>query len=211
MEQDDVYKTLQDVSEGLFTEKRSKFVSIAYPAETEEQVKEYLEELRKKYYDARHICWAYHLGYDDVKFRANDDGEPSGTAGRPILGQIRSFELTNVFIAVIRYFGGIKLGTGGLIVAYKTAAADALEQADIVERTIDESITFTFEYPFMNDVMRIIKDMEPNILMQQFEISCEMTLSIRRSQMATLKSRLEKVQSLVIRNDEDEEPINDNK
>lgn len=199
MEQEDIYKTLQEVSEGLYAEKRSKFVSIAYPVETEEQVKEYLDELRKKYYDARHICWAYHLGYDDVKFRANDDGEPSGTAGRPILGQIRSFELTNVFVAVVRYFGGIKLGTGGLIVAYKAAAAEALSNAQIVEKTIDESICFTFEYPFLNDVMRIIKEMDPNIIAQKFEISCDMTLSIRRSQMETLRSRLEKVQSLVVR------------
>lgn len=207
MEQDDVYKTLQEVSEGFYTEKRSKFICIAYPAETEEEVKEYLEELRKKYYDARHICWAYHLGVDVVKFRANDDGEPSGTAGRPILGQIRSFELTNVFVAVVRYFGGIKLGTGGLIVAYKGAAAEALANAIIINKTIDESIRFTFEYPFLNDVMRIIKELEPNILAQKFEISCDMTLSIRCSQMEILRSRLEKVQSLVVCDDTDNELI----
>lgn len=167
------------------------------PVESEEEAKEYLEEIRKKYYDARHVCWAYLIGSDEIKYRANDDGEPSGTAGRPILGQIRSFELTNVFIAVVRYFGGIKLGTGGLVVAYKAAAADALDHAEIIEKTIDEEVTFDFEYPFMNDVMRIIKDIEPQIVDQTFEMACNMCLRIRRSKMEELRDRLSKVQTVV--------------
>lgn len=208
MIEDDVFKTITEPSEGAYNEKRSKFISFAIPVETEEEVKEHLDEIRKKYYDARHVCWAYRLGHDDKRYRANDDGEPSGTAGRPILGQIRSFELTNVFIAVIRYFGGIKLGTGGLIVAYKAAAADALEQAHIIEKTVDETISFDFEYPFMNDVMRIVKDMEPDIIEQKFEMSCNMTLRIRRSMMEQLRDRLNKVQSVVLEEDEVSEEIN---
>ena len=205
--EDDIYKTIEETYEGAFSEKRSKFVSIAIPVNSEDEVKEHLDELRKKYYDARHVCWAYHIGTDDVKFRANDDGEPSGTAGRPILGQIRSFELTDILIAVVRYFGGIKLGTGGLIVAYKAAAADVLEQAVIVEKTIDESLTFTFEYPFMNEVMRIVKEMEPTILAQNFEMSCEMTLQIRRSQIELLRNRLSKVQSLLFVDEHEDNEI----
>ena len=205
--EDDMYKTIEETYEGAFSEKRSKFVSIAIPVNSEDEVKEHLYELRKKYYDARHVCWAYHIGTDDVKFRANDDGEPSGTAGRPILGQIRSFELTDILIAVVRYFGGIKLGTGGLIIAYKAAAADVLEQAVIVEKTIDESLTFTFEYPFMNEVMRIVKEMEPTILAQNFEMSCEMTLQIRRSQIELLRNRLSKVQSLLFVDEHEDNEI----
>lgn len=197
MIQDDVFKTIAQSSEGAYSEKRSKFISFAMPVESEEEAKEYLEEIRKKYYDARHVCWAYLIGSDEIKYRANDDGEPSGTAGRPILGQIRSFELTNVFIAVVRYFGGIKLGTGGLVVAYKAAAADALDHAEIIEKTIDEEVTFDFEYPFMNDVMRIIKDIEPQIVDQTFEMACNMRLRIRRSKMEELRDRLSKVQTVV--------------
>ena len=195
--ENDIYKTIEETYEGSFSEKRSKFVSLAIPVNSEEEVKSHLDELRKIYYDARHICWAYHIGTDEVKFRANDDGEPSGTAGRPILGQIRSFELTDILIAVVRYFGGIKLGTGGLVVAYKAAAANALEQAVIVEKTINETVSITFEYPFMNEVMRIVKEMEPTILSQNFEMSCAMTLQIRRSQIELLRNRLSKVQSLL--------------
>ncbi|WP_025069604.1 IMPACT family protein [Bacteroides propionicifaciens] len=205
--EDDIYKTIEETYEGSFSEKRSKFVSLAIPVNSEEEVKSHLDELRKIYYDARHICWAYHIGTDEVKFRANDDGEPSGTAGRPILGQIRSFELTDILIAVVRYFGGIKLGTGGLVVAYKAAAANALEQAVIVEKTINETVSITFEYPFMNEVMRIVKEMEPTILSQNFEMSCAMTLQIRRSQIELLRNRLSKVQSLLFVDEHDDTEI----
>lgn len=205
--EDDIYKTIEETYEGSFSEKRSKFVSLAIPVNSEEEVKSHLDELRKIYYDARHICWAYHIGTDEVKFRANDDGEPSGTAGRPILGQIRSFELTDILIAVVRYFGGIKLGTGGLFVAYKAAAANALEQAVIVEKTINETVSITFEYPFMNEVMRIVKEMELTILSQNFEMSCAMTLQIRRSQIELLRNRLSKVQSLLFVDEHDDTEI----
>ena len=196
MAKDDVYKTITKPSEGAYSEKRSKFISFAFYVESEEETKEILDDLRSKYYDARHVCYAYLIGHDDIQYRANDDGEPSGTAGRPILGQIRSFELTNVLIAVVRYFGGIKLGTGGLIVAYKAAAADALSNAMIVSRTIDEVLSFKFEYPFMNDVMRIIKDMDAAVLEQDFYLDCKMTIQIRRSEMGVLRDRISKVQSV---------------
>lgn len=196
MVQDDVFKTITDPSEGTYSEKRSKFLSFAYPVETKEEVKELIDELRKQYYDARHVCYAYMLGFEGTDFRANDDGEPSSTAGRPILGQIRSNELTNVLVAVVRYFGGIELGTGGLIVAYKAAAAEALSAANIVEKTIDEEISILFEYPFMNDVMRVVKDDEPQIVEQDFYLDCKMKLSIRKSMMPSLKEKLSKVETL---------------
>ncbi len=204
MAKDDVYKTIVKPTEGTYSEKRSKFTSFAYPVESEEQVKELLEEIRNKYYDARHVCYAYRIGHDQVQYRANDDGEPSGTAGRPILGQIRSFELTNVLVAVVRYFGGIKLGTGGLIVAYKAAAAAALEQAEVVSCTVDETLSFRFEYPFMNDVMRIVKEMDAEVKEQTFYLDCQMTLSIRRSEMETLADRIRRVQSVQIEGEEED-------
>ena len=162
--QDDTYKTIDAISESIYTEKRSKFISIAIPVRTHEEVKEYLAEYQKKYYDARHVCYAYMLGPDRKDFRANDNGEPSGTAGRPILGQINSHELTDILVIVVRYFGGIKLGTSGLIVAYKTVAAQALDEASVLEKTVDEDVTVMFEYPFMNDVMRIVKEENPEII-----------------------------------------------
>lgn len=196
MAQDDIYKTILDPSEGVYTEKRSKFLSFAYPVSTKEEVKELLDGLKKKYYDARHVCYAYMLGFDGTDFRANDDGEPSSTAGKPILGQIRSNELTNTLVAVVRYFGGIELGTGGLIVAYKAAAAAALSAARIEERTIDEVVRIKFEYPLMNDVMRVVKELEPTILEQDFYLDCKMTLQIRKSVMESLKEKLSKVETL---------------
>ena len=163
MQADDTYKTIQKPTEGIYTEKRSKFIAIALPVTSVDQVKAHIERLQKQYYDARHVCYAYMLGPERITFRANDNGEPSGTAGKPILGQINSNELTDILIVVVRYFGGIKLGTSGLIVAYKAAAAEALAAAEVVVRTVDETITVTFEYPMMNDVMRIVKEMEPCI------------------------------------------------
>lgn len=205
MQLEDTYKTIEGISESVFTEKRSKFIAIALPVRTIEEVKSYLEEYQKKYYDARHVCYAYMLGAERKNFRANDNGEPSGTAGRPILGQINSFELTDILVIVVRYFGGIKLGTSGLIVAYKTAAAQALEEAVVIEKTVDGDIHFIFEYPFMNDVMRIVKEEGPEILCQSYDMDCIMKLRIRKSSMPKLRSRLEKVETLRFVDDESEQ------
>ena len=196
MQQEDTYKTIEKKSESIYTEKRSKFIAIALPVRTLGEIKTYLEEYQKKYYDARHVCYAYMLGAERKDFRANDNGEPSGTAGRPILGQINSFGLTDILVIVVRYFGGIKLGTSGLIVAYKTAAAQALEEALVIEKTVDEDVSFAFEYPFMNDVMRIVKEEEPEILEQLYDMDCLMVLRIRKSAMPKLRARLEKVETL---------------
>lgn len=191
----DTYKTITDVSEGLYTEKRSKFIAVALPVKTVEEIKEHLEVYQKKYYDARHVCYAYMLGHERKDFRANDNGEPSGTAGKPILGQINSNELTDILVIVVRYFGGIKLGTSGLIVAYKAAAAEAIAAATILEKTVDDEVTVLFEYPFMNDVMRIVKEEEPEIVDQSYDMDCRMTLRIRRSCMPRLRERLSKVET----------------
>ena len=193
--QEDTYKTIQESAEEIYTSKIRKLIAIALPVRTLSEVKSILDEYQKKYYDARHVCYAYMLGHERKDFRANDNGEPSGTAGKPILGQINSNELTDILIIVVRYFGGIKLGTSGLIVAYKAAAAEAIAAADIVERTVDEEITVSFEYPFMNDVMRIVKEEEPEILEQSYDMDCLMKLRIRRSMMGKLRARLEKVET----------------
>lgn len=199
---EDVYKTIDEPSEGMYSEKRSKFLAFALPVKSVEEVKEYLDAWQKKYYDARHVCYAYMLGHKREEFRANDNGEPSGTAGRPILGQINSNELTDILVIVVRYFGGIKLGTSGLIVAYKAAAAEALAAATFVEKTVDEEVEILFEYPFMNDVMRIVKEENPDILEQEFEMDCRMKLSIRQTAMPRMRERLEKVESLRFINEE---------
>ncbi len=192
----DTYRTIKAASEGAYSEKRSKFLAFAMPVRSVEEVKQIVAEYQKKYYDARHVCYAYMLGAERKEFRANDNGEPSGTAGKPILGQINSNELTDILIVVVRYFGGVKLGTSGLIVAYRLAAAEAIAAAEIVEKTVDEDVTFHFEYPFMNDVMRIVKEEEPQIVVQDFDNDCTMTLCIRKDSMPRLKARLEKVSSL---------------
>ncbi len=192
----DVYRTIKETAEGEISEKRSKFLAFAHPVKNVDEVKEWVEYYQKKYYDARHCCYAYMLGSERKDFRANDNGEPSGTAGKPILGQINSYELTDVLIVVIRYFGGIKLGTSGLIQAYKAAAIEAIEAADIIEKTVDEDVTFYFEYPFMNQVMRIVKEEEPSIVRQGYDNDCSMTLRIRKGYMSRLKDRLEKVETL---------------
>lgn len=196
---DDTYKTITGVVDSCYTEKRSRFIAYAVPVRTVEEVKEQVDTFRKQYYDARHVCWAYMLGPDRSTFRANDDGEPSGTAGKPILGQINSLELTDILVVVIRYFGGIKLGTGGLIVAYRAAAAEALSLAEIEERTVDEEITVQFEYPFMNGIMRIIKEDNPEVLSQSFDMNCEMTLRIRKSEADKLRNRLMKVETAYLK------------
>jgi len=159
-----------------------------------------VDEYTKKYYDARHVCYAYMLGHERKEFRANDNGEPSGTAGKPILGQINSNELTDILIIVVRYFGGVKLGTSGLIQAYKAAAAEAIAAAQIIEKTVDARIKISFEYLLMNQVMRIIKEEAPDILSQTFDNNCEMLLSIRASQMPRLRQRLEQVRGVTVDN-----------
>lgn len=194
--QGDVYKTLEKASEGLFKEKGSKFLAFAHPVETLEMVKELLDGYRKTYYDARHVCYAYSLGTETAETRANDDGEPSGTAGRPILGEIQSVGLTNVLVVVVRYFGGILLGTGGLVQAYKAAAADALSQATVVERTVDVTFGIRFEYPFLDGVLRVVRQWEGRVLSQSWESDCLMTVSVRKGSIDALQNALEKVETL---------------
>jgi uncharacterized YigZ family protein len=189
----DEYQTIATTSEGYYTEKRSKFLAFAHHVECVDEIKEILAQYRKKYYDARHVCYAYMLGADRAEFRANDDGEPSSTAGKPILGQINSNELTDILIVVVRYYGGVNLGTSGLIVAYREAAADAIAHAEIVTRQVEEVITYTFAYPQMNDVMRIVKEMNPRILSQTYDNTCEIRLSIRQSEAEQLRNRLSKL------------------
>lgn len=188
----DTFKTIcDDVAEGYYTEKRSKFLSFAHHVRTVDEVKEIVAGYRKKYYDARHVCFAYMLGPERKDFRANDDGEPSSTAGKPILGQINSRELTDILVVVVRYYGGVNLGTGGLIVAYREASADALDHASTVLLTVEETLTFSFSYPMMNAVMRVVKEMQPRIISQSFDNTCEITLAIKKSMIGQLKTRLE--------------------
>jgi len=194
----DTFLTIPTTSEGLYKEKGSKFLAFAIPISGLEEVKETLAEKRKEFHDACHVCYAYILGAEGKEVRTNDDGEPSGTAGRPILGILQSNNLTNVLLIVIRYYGGTKLGTSGLINAYKEAAADAISNNTIIEKTIDETVTVRFEYPFLNDVMRIVKEESPTILEQHFDTDCFMTLRIRRRDFSVLLSRLEKVESVSI-------------
>lgn len=189
----DTYLTIQDKSEGIYTEKRSKFLAFAHPVETVDEIKDLLTDYKKKYYDARHVCYAYMLGPERTDFRTNDDGEPSSTAGKPILGQINSRELTNILVVVIRYFGGVKLGTSGLIVAYREAAAEALSAATVIEKTIEETVTFTFPYVMMNSVMRVVKELNPRIVEQKYDETCIITLAIKRSMAPMLEERLNKL------------------
>lgn len=194
MEQIDEFLTITDTpAEGFYSEKRSKFLAFAFHVTSEEEVKQYVAEFRKKYYDARHVCWAYMLGADRTDFRANDDGEPSSTAGKPILGQINKNELTDILIIVVRYYGGVNLGTSGLIVAYRTAAAEAIANAEIVSQFVEEEVVFDFPYIMMNDVMKIIKDMSPRIISQTYDNTCEMKLSIRKSEAPMLKAKFDKL------------------
>jgi uncharacterized YigZ family protein len=189
----DSYKTITGIGEGYYTEKRSKFLAFAHHVETPEEAMEIVDGYRRKYYDARHCCYAYMLGADRTTFRANDDGEPSSTAGKPILGQINSNELTNILICVIRYYGGVNLGTGGLIVAYRTAAADAIQHCVVEERLVEEEIKFSFSYPMMNSVMRVVKDMGARIVAQDFQEHCELSLAIRKSLADEMRARLEQI------------------
>ena len=189
----DEYKTITSTSEGYYTEKRSKFLAFAHHVETLDEIKDILSSYRKKYYDARHVCYAYMLGAERLEFRANDDGEPSSTAGKPILGQINSHDLTNILIVVVRYYGGINLGTSGLIIAYKTAAADAIEHATIVSQQVEERVEFSFPYVMMNLVMRIVKEMGPRVVSQSYDNTCQIVLSIRKSNAEMLRQKLNKL------------------
>lgn len=194
----DTYKTINNNAEGTYSEKRSKFLAFAYHVTNLDEIKEHIAVIQKKYYDARHICYAYMLGPNRENFRANDNGEPSGTAGKPILGQINSNELTDILIIVVRYFGGIKLGTSGLIVAYRQATIDAIQNAEIIEKTVDENITITFDFEAMNGVMKIIKELQPQIIAQNYDNICNMTLKIRKSLMQQLQDKLQKIDSVHI-------------
>jgi len=194
---EDTYQTISSKSEGLYKEKGSKFIALAFPVSSEEEAKDILASLRKEYHDARHHCYSYVIGFKGEHWRANDDGEPSGTAGRPIYGQIQSFNLTNVLIVVIRYFGGTKLGVSGLINAYKTSAADALQQSKIVVKTINDIYRISFGYLAMNDIMKLVKEENLNIMEQNFDTSCFVTVGVRQSKTQTVLGKIEKIDSAI--------------
>lgn len=198
---DDTYRTIKGPSEGLYKEKGSKFLAFAFPVRTLDEVKSHLERLRKEYFDARHHCYAYTIGPSKEAWRANDDGEPSGTGGRPIYGQLLSADLTDTLVVVVRYFGGILLGASGLANAYKTAARDAIEHAEIIEKTIDIRYRLHFEYALMNDVMRIIKEFNLTPLNQDFNLDCRLEVEVRQSQSvrfsdAIINLRAVKIESI---------------
>lgn len=186
----DTYLTIEGTSEGYYTEKRSRFLAFAQHVETADEVKQIVATYRKKYFDARHVCYAYVLGPTRTEFRANDDGEPSSTAGKPILGQLNSNELTDTLVVVVRYYGGVNLGTGGLIVAYRQAAADAIANARIVERHEEETLTVNFSYLEMNDVMKVIKDLQPRIIEQTFGNDCRIVMAVRKQDAEIARKRL---------------------
>lgn len=194
----DEYLTISRPSEGLFKDRGSKFLAFAYPVSSEDEIKEIQEKLRSDFHDARHHCYAYMLGPEKEIYRVNDDGEPSSTAGKPILGQIRSFDLTNILIVVIRYFGGTKLGVGGLINAYKTAAEEALKNAKIIKKTLYDIYELQFEYPQMNEIMKIMKEQNIEQLDQNFELSCSITLALRKAEADKVLSKFNRVEKLNI-------------
>jgi uncharacterized YigZ family protein len=196
---DDTYKTLETTVQGLYKERGSRFISYAIPVIDEGEVKKELEMLRQKYHDARHHCYAYQIGFDKSASRANDDGEPSGTAGRPILGQIKSADLTNILVVVIRYFGGIKLGVSGLISAYKTAAREAIVKAEVATRIISDVYELEFNYAAMNDVMRIIKEESCTILSTEFELQNKMSILARKKVSNMVFEKLQKVNQLTVK------------
>ena len=194
----DTYLSIEAPSEGIYREKGSKFLAFAYPVGDEEEVKQLLLAIKKKYYDARHHCFAYRLGAGGEMWRAVDDGEPSGTGGKPVLGQLLSNGLSNIVIFVVRYFGGIKLGVPGLINAYRSAAADAIANAAIIESEVKDTFTLRYDYLVMNDIMKIVKDMQPEIKEQHFDSECRLKLSIRLSKSQELRNKLASVASLVM-------------
>lgn len=198
MQEIDTYFTITQKSEGLYKEKGSKFIALAYPVANEDEVKEILHSLRKEYHDARHHCYAYVMGFKGENWRANDDGEPSSTAGKPIHGQIVSRNLTNTLVVVIRYFGGTKLGVSGLINAYRTAAFEALSSAEIVTKTVNNVYRVNFAYPAMNEVMKLIKDEDLKILEQQFDTNCSIKISVRQMKTEIVLDRIESIDSAMV-------------
>jgi len=195
---EDVYKTILSEIQGLFKDKGSRFIAFGFPVSDEKQAKEHVSKLRKKYHDARHVCYAFRIGHKEHYFRVNDDGEPSGTAGKPILGQISGNELTNILIVVVRYFGGVLLGTPGLINAYRSAAKDCINHAQIIEKTINKSFNIYFSYEQLNLIMRIVKDEPIEVIQQNFELNCVMGLRIRESLFPAIKDRLMKIDKLTL-------------
>ena len=194
----DEYYTLSKPSEGIFKDKGSKFIAKAFPVFSETEIKAIQEQLRSEYHDARHHCYAYMLGADKKVFRANDDGEPSSTAGKPILGQIKSFDLTNVLIVVIRYFGGTKLGVSGLIQAYKTATEEALKSAEIIKKTLHDYYILKFDYAAMNTIMKILKEENIEQLNQKFDLTCSVTINFRKADTERVLSKFERIENLKI-------------
>ena len=186
----DFFKTVKGISQGLYKEKMSKFISFAEPVQSADEAKAVIKKYQNQYHDARHVCWAYMIGTDRSEYLSSDNGEPSGTAGKPILGQINSFGLTNIVIVVVRYFGGIKLGTSGLIVAYREAAAEAINAGEILECHEQTTITFTFAYLGMNDVMKVIKSEDLRIVSQDFDNCCTMTVQLDADKAEPLTKRL---------------------
>jgi uncharacterized YigZ family protein len=195
---EDTYKTIQSEAQGLFKDKGSRFLAFAYPVVDENQIKETVAKLRRKYHDARHICYAFHIGFREVYYRVNDDGEPSGTAGRPILGQITANNLTNILIVVVRYFGGVLLGTPGLINAYRSAAADCIHNAKLIEKTIDVNFEIQFKYEELSRIMKIVKEEPVEIMNQVLELNCIMNLRVRQSCYDRVKNKMLRIDSLII-------------
>lgn len=195
---EDTYKTISTPSEGLFKDKGSKFIAYAYPVTSEDQIKEIVQSIKKEHYSARHHCYAWRLGHEKLLFRANDDGEPSSTAGKPILGQIQSFDLTNILIVVVRYFGGTLLGVSGLINAYRNAAFDAINQAEIVEKLVEKDLLIEFDYGVMNDVMKLFKDEKLPQIEPQFDLRCRIKTHIRLSELSRIEDLLNKIEGLTI-------------
>ncbi|MBN2614956.1 MAG: YigZ family protein [Bacteroidales bacterium] len=198
VEETGVYKTIIEPSEGLYKEKGSKFIAHVFHVESEEEIKDSLNQIKKLYYNARHHCYAYRLNPENEQFRSNDDGEPSGTAGKPILNQILSYELFDVLVVVVRYFGGTKLGVSGLIRAYKSATIDALEQTEVIQKTITRKVNVRFEYVLLNDVMRIIKEEDLTILKQQFDNTCFMLLEVQKNREEIIKSKFDKILGIIV-------------
>lgn len=196
---EDTYFTIEEKVEGLYKEKGSRFISLAFPVSKEEEVKEIIKDIKKEYYDARHHCYAYILGYDKSTYRMNDDGEPSSTAGKPIYGQLLSKDLTNILVVVVRYFGGTKLGVSGLIQAYKQAALDALNNAKIIEKTVDEIYSISFDYVFMNDVMKVLKDFDVIQMNHRFDNDCYLEFRTRKSNSIKIVDNLSSIDGVNVK------------
>ena len=196
---EDTYKTIENKSEGTFKDRGSKFIAFAYPVNTEDEAKKILADVRKEYHDACHHCYAYQIGYDKSTWRANDDGEPSGTAGKPIFNQIKSKDLTNIFIVVVRYFGGTLLGVPGLINAYKSATIEALNCSKIITKTVNEIYEVNYDYPVMNDVMKILKDKGLDIISTDFSLKCNVVFKVRKNESSSVYESLKKLSSLDIK------------